>query len=46
MRKGLFVLFLMLIIAFFVIGYQSEQRQSHQSHPHSTTMDTVSETTW
>ncbi|GEM03260.1 hypothetical protein HMI01_02480 [Halolactibacillus miurensis] len=31
MRQGLFVLFLMLILAFFVIGYQSEQHQeSHE----------------
>ncbi|GEM02376.1 hypothetical protein SAMN05421839_13312 [Halolactibacillus halophilus] len=27
MRQGLFVLFLMLILAFFVIGFQSEQHQ-------------------
>ncbi|MGM0522870.1 MAG: hypothetical protein ACQER2_02295 [Bacillota bacterium] len=30
MRQGLFVLFLMLILAFFVVGYQAEQhKESH-----------------
>ncbi|WP_170114322.1 hypothetical protein [Streptohalobacillus salinus] len=35
MRKGLFVVFLLLIVGFFVIGYQIEQNDSQQSNLNS-----------
>lgn len=42
MRQGLFVLFLMLILAFFVIGFQSEQHQeSHDSQAIIVSTETI-----